>query len=133
MGRRVFVGDAGMNSDENRHRLALGNGKYILAAKMRAKDEVTNDVLSRAGRYRLVEDNLRVKEVFVGDGERRRRYVVCHNPSEAVRQREHRRKLLEQLEAELASMREEGAVRSKRVYKLLALLRQKKRQPCRTT
>ena len=119
LGRCVFVGDAGMNSDENRRQLALGNGKYILASKIRGGDEVTKEVISRPGRYHAVRDNLRVKEVFVGDGERRRRYIVCHNPTEATRQREHRKKVLQQLEAELAGMRVGGAQRSKQVYKLL--------------
>lgn len=106
LNRCLFVGDAGMNSDDNRHRLALGGGKYILAAKMRAGDEVTNEVLTRAGRYQEVAGNLRVKEVVVGDGERRRRYVVCHNPEQADRQRQHRERLLEQLRLELDSQRE---------------------------
>lgn len=61
LGRCVFVGDAGTNitardvsnSEENRRQLALGGGKYILAAKMRAGDEVTKEVLTRAGRYRM--------------------------------------------------------------------------------
>jgi hypothetical protein len=104
LGRCVFVGDAGMNSEENRRSLALGNGKYILASRMRAGDEVTTDVLSRAGRYHNVKENLRVKEVFVGDGERRQRYVVCHNPDEHVRQRKHRDKLVAELGLELASL-----------------------------
>ena len=47
---------------------------------MRRGDEVTHDVLQRPGRFQQVADNLRVKEVVVGEGERRRRYVVCHNP-----------------------------------------------------
>jgi transposase len=106
LNRCVFVGDAGTNSEENRRRLSLGGGKYILAAKMRAGDEVTQQVLTRAGRYQQVAENLRVKEVVVGDGERRRRYVVCHNPEEAERQRQHRQKLLEQLRLELESQRE---------------------------
>ncbi len=104
LGRCVFVGDAGMNSEENRHKLALGNGKYILASRMRAGDEVTKDVLARPGRYKPVRDNMRVKEVVVGDGERRRRYVVCHNPAEETRQREHRAKVIKELEAELATL-----------------------------
>jgi transposase len=103
LGRCVFVGDAGMNSEENRRSLSLGGGKYILATRLRAGDEVTKDVLARPGRYRLpVTDNLRVKEVIVGEGEGRRRYVVCHNPLEEKRQREHRAGLLRQLRAELA-------------------------------
>jgi hypothetical protein len=119
LGRCVFVGDAGMNSEANRRTLALGNGKYILASKMRAGDEVTKDVLARAGRYQDVRDNLQVKEVIVGDGERRRRYVVCHNPAEETRQREHRNKLVAQLEAELASMQHSAAGHSKKACALI--------------
>ena len=119
LGRCVFVGDAGMNSEENRRSLALGNGKYILAARMRAGDAVTTDVLSRAGRYHEVKDNLRVKEVIVGDGERRQRYVVCHNPDEATRQRKHREKLVAELENELASLEQRtGKGHSKRACEL---------------
>jgi transposase len=104
LGRCVFVGDAAMNSEENRRTLSLGGGKYILAARMRAGDEVTRDVLARQGRYHVVAGNLRVKEVLVGDGEARRRYVVCHNPVEEKRQREHRATLLRELKEELASL-----------------------------
>jgi hypothetical protein len=108
LGRCVFVGDAGMNSEENRRALALGGGKYILGAKMRAGDEVTTNVLARAGRYHEVDEHLRVKEVFVGDGERRRRYVIAHNPAEEKRQCAHREKLLVALEAELETLRQSG-------------------------
>jgi hypothetical protein len=122
LGRCVFVGDAGMNSEENRRTLSLGGGKYILATKLRGGDEVTKEVLTRAGRYQEVAGNLRVKEVTVGEGERRRRYVVCHNPEEAARQAAHRRKLLEQLSAEIKSMRkpERGQGHGKHACGLLA-------------
>jgi len=121
LGRCVFVGDAGMNSEENRRQLSLGGGKYILAARMRAGDEVTKQVVTRPGRYHTVAGNLRVKEVVVGDGERRRRYVVCHNPVEAERQRQHRDGLLEMLKAELPTMRRPrpGHSHSKRTCELL--------------
>jgi len=119
LGRCVFVGDAGMNSEENRRSLSLGAGKYILAAKMRAGDEVTHEVLTRPGRYRTIKDNLRIKEVIVGDGERARRYVVCHNPLEEERQRKHRERLVAQLELELGSLRQlEGTRHSKRACDL---------------
>jgi transposase len=115
----VFVGDAGMNSEENRRALSLGAGKYILATKMRAGDEVTREVLTRPGRYRTVKDNLRVKEVIVGDGERANRYVVCHNPVEEERQRKHREGLVTQLELELGSLRQlDGTRHSKRACEL---------------
>lgn len=104
LGRCVFVGDAGMNSEANRRSLALGSGKYILATKLRAGDEVTHEVLTRPGRFHPMRENLRVKEVCVGAGERRRRYAVCFNPEEATRQRKHRAKLLALLQAELAAL-----------------------------
>lgn len=120
LGRCIFVGDAGMNSEANRRTLALGGGKYILGAKMRAGDEVTTDVLSRQGRYHEVRDELRVKEVIVGDGERRQRYVVCHNPAEETRQREHRNRLIADLEAQIATMETRGdGKHTKRVCDLL--------------
>ncbi len=126
LGRCVFVGDAGMNSDETRHKLALGGGKYILGSKLRSGDEVSTEVLTRAGRYKTVADNVRVKEVWVGEGERRRRYVVCHNPLEQERQAGHRRKLLERLEQELASMNNDGGAHSKRACELLTSARFKR-------
>ncbi len=108
LNRCVFVGDAGMNSEENRRTLALGGGKYILAARMRAGDEVSTEVLTRPGRYQVVAPNLHVKEVVVGDGERRRRYVVCFNPQEAERQRRHRARLIAQLQEALAVQQRAG-------------------------
>jgi transposase len=120
----VFVGDAGMNSEDNRRKLSMGGGKYILASKMRAGDEVTHEVLTRSGRYRKVRDNLHVKQVIVGDGERRRRYVVCYNPQEAERQRHHRAHLLRQLDAELDSLAEVDAqAHTKRACELRASAR----------
>src|SRR3989442_3828987 len=71
---------------------------------MRKVTEVPLEVLARAGRYRDVAHNLRVKEVYVGTGERRRRYLVCHNPDEAAREQAHRARLLELARAELAAL-----------------------------
>ena len=102
--RCLFVGDAGMVSQANLQTLARGGGKYLLAMPMRRGDEVTEEVLSRPGRYRTVAENLEVKEVIVGEGERRRRYAVCFNPLEAKRQKSHRDELLKELEAELSSL-----------------------------
>lgn len=106
LGRCVFVGDAGMVSKDNLKQLALGGGRYIVCMPMHPGGEVATDVISRPGRYQQVAENLQVKEVVVGDGERRRRYVVCHNPQEADRQRQHREQVLTELGAEIASLRE---------------------------
>jgi hypothetical protein len=121
LGRCVFVGDAGMVSADNLRTLALGGGKYIVCMPVQAGGEVCEQVLGRAGRYKEVADNLRVKEVIVGDGERRRRYALCHNPDEERRQRRHREEVLAQLDAELKTLRQcEGDRHSKRACQLLA-------------
>jgi hypothetical protein len=121
LSRCIFVGDAGMVSQENLSKLSESGGRYILCMPMRRGDEVTREVLPRPGRYQSVADNLRVKEVVVGDGERRRRYIVCHNPQEETRQRAHRQELLRELEAELASLHEvRGEGHTKRVCELRA-------------
>jgi len=90
LGRCVFVGDAGMNSEDNRRSLALGNGKYILASKMRAGDEVTKDVLARPGRYKDVRDNLQVKEV-VAQPSRRLRATMASGSSRRTTTRSPRK------------------------------------------
>jgi Transposase DDE domain len=101
LGRCVFVGDAGMYSAANLLALSRGLGRYILATPLRKLGEVEAEVLTRPGRYKPVADNLLVKEVVVGEGERRRRYVLCLNLQEAERQRRHREQVLDELAAEL--------------------------------
>lgn len=81
---------------------------------------MVTEVLSRPGRFRVVRDNLQVKEVWVGRGERRRRYGVCFNPLEAERQRTDREELLVELRAELAAMEKREDEHPKRACRLLA-------------
>jgi hypothetical protein len=120
--RCVFVGDAGMVSQDNLKALAAGGGRYILCMPIRQGSEVAREVLTRAGRYQKVAQNLEVKQVIVGEGERRRRYVVCFNPEEAKRQQAHRQQVLKELEAELGSLAaaEDGDAHSKRECELRA-------------
>jgi transposase len=121
LSRCVFVGAAGMVSQDNRERLSTSGGKYIVGMPRRRGDEVTHDVLQRPGRFQPVAEHLRVKEVVGGEGERRRRSVVCHNPPEEARQRAHRRQVLRELEAELVSLKQiRGASHSKRGCQLRA-------------
>ena len=119
LNRCVFVGDAGMVSRANLKELALGGGRYIVCMPVRRGGEAER-AIRRRGRYRNVADNLRVKEVVVGEGERRRRYAVCFNPREAERQRRHRADVLAELEAELASLRPGEGGHRKRVCELRA-------------
>jgi hypothetical protein len=118
--RSVFVGDAGMVSKENLTALARGGGKYIVCMPMRRGDEITELVLGHPGRFRKVSENLHVKEVWSGEGERRRRYVICHNPAEEERQRQHRKQILVELQAMLESLHAGADGHSKRVCQLRA-------------
>lgn len=102
LGRALFVADSGMNSEENRRELSRACGKYLLASRMASVSQVKKDVLSKRGRYTVIKDNLMAKEVIVGDGERRTRYVLCYNPKEAKRQKLHRQELVKQLEKTLS-------------------------------
>jgi len=91
--RLVWVADRGFASATNRAYLTRGGGHYIHAEKLRHTNTEAAAALARAGRYKSVAGNLRVKEVHVapggdGDGEqgvRAQRFVVCHNPEQADR------------------------------------------------
>jgi transposase len=102
LGRVLMVADAGMNTADNRAELARACGRYLLACRLNSVAEVSEEVLARPGRYKEVADNLRVKEVVVGEGEKRRRYMVCFNPRQAEREAHHRAELVKLLEEELA-------------------------------
>ncbi len=95
--RVIFVCDRGMVSKENLEELTAARYEYIVGVKMRGLVEVRDEVLGRAGRYRVVGPNLQVKEVFVED----RRYVVCYNPEEAEKDRRDREAILEKIEKKL--------------------------------
>ena len=101
-----IVADRGMISKETIEELEKQerSWQYILGARMRSQNEVKDDVLARAGRYRVVHGErqtsddpspLKVKEVHVAG----RRYVVCLNEDEA-------RKDAADREAIVASLRE---------------------------
>ncbi|MBI4562433.1 MAG: transposase [Candidatus Rokubacteria bacterium] len=68
-------------------------------------------------------ESLEVKEVVVGDGERRRRYIVCRNLQEAERQRQHREEILAALKEELARLDPKASAHSKRACELVASAR----------
>ena len=109
LGRAMFVADSGMNSEDNRTELARACGKYLLACRMASVSEIKREVLSKRGRYTRFKDNLHAKEVIVGDGERRRRYILCCNPKEAKRQENHRQMIVDLLEEELGKHKGQSA------------------------
>lgn len=93
----VMVADRGMVSKETVEELErLGVG-YIFGVKMRKEKEAIGEVLSRAGRYREVKGNLKVKEVKIEGS----RYIVCLNPEEEERDRAEREAIIESLRNKL--------------------------------
>jgi len=105
LGRAIYVVDSGFSGRDNLRRLRSAGGHYIAGMKLRSGMAQTEAALSRQGRYRQIRDNLRVKEVRVGSGEAAERYVVCHNPSEAERDRARRKARIERIERELARLK----------------------------
>src|SRR5919109_1574442 len=100
LGRVVTVVDRGFSSDENLRYLTRAGGHWIAGERMRDGSPDAQAALARQGRYPTVRDNLRVKEVDLGlQG---KRFIVCHNPLEAERDRAEREAQLERIEAELA-------------------------------
>ena len=87
LNRILWVTDSGFNSAANRVYLQGGGDHYIVCEKLRSASADAKAALSRPGRYHLVEGNLSVKEVRVGDGARSQRFCVCVNP-EAKRRAE---------------------------------------------
>lgn len=96
--RVVVVCDRGMVSKKALAQLEAAGFDYIVGMKLRGFLEVRAEVLGRAGRYRVVRDNLHVKEVWVDE----RRYVLCFNPEEAAKDRQDRAALIVAIEKKLA-------------------------------
>lgn len=101
IGRVIVVADRGMVSQENLELLTQDPESpfaYIVGCRMRKQKEVTEEVLSRGGRYQEVSRKLKVKEVEV----RGRRYLVCLNEEEAKKDKATRESMLRALEEKLA-------------------------------
>lgn len=109
LGRVISVVDRGFASEENLRTLQRAGGHYIAGERMRSGKEAVEEALSRRGRYQTVRENLHVKEIVVGDGEARRRYVLVRNPEQAKRDRLQREQLIETLDMELAQLKDLGA------------------------
>jgi transposase len=101
LGRVVTVVDRGFSSDENLRYLTRAGGHWIAGERMRDGSPDAQAALSRQGRYQTVRDNLRVKEVRVGDGDAAKRFIVCHNPAEAERDKTQRDDTIARLQTEL--------------------------------
>lgn len=70
----------------------MNGGHYSAGEKTRSGKDADR-ALARQGRYQKVRDNLELKEIVIGDGEARRRYVVVRNPFEAEHDRTERERI----------------------------------------
>jgi transposase len=121
LSRCIWVMDRGMSSEANRIVLQKAGGHYILGEKLRDSQAAHKEALSFQGRYRKVRENLEVKEIVVGDGERRRRFVLVHNPEQAKKDQATREKTLKRIaETILALGDPEVASHKKAVCALLS-------------
>lgn len=93
----IFVGDRGMVSEKNLDALDEAGYDWIVGIRLRNRPRLAEVLLSDPLRFRSVEENLEVKEVWV-DGIR---YVLCRNPDQARRDAARRAAVLERLEARL--------------------------------
>ncbi len=93
----IVVADRGMVSTDNLKALEGAHIRYIVGTRLRHLS--TRKALARAGRYKVVAKNLRVKEAWL-DG---KRYVVCLNPQEAERDRSERAGIVAHIEKQIAS------------------------------
>jgi IS4 transposase len=100
LGRVVWVMDRGMSSEENQRILQRGCGQYILGEKL-SGNHLNEAALATPGRFKVVADNLHIKEVFAGEGTGRRRYVIAYNPQQAELDRINREQILDRLSCEL--------------------------------
>jgi len=102
LNRVLWVADRGFASVANRAYLQRGGGHYVLAERLRGGSAEAREALARAGRYRQVAGDLRVKEVRIGGGVRAPRFVVVHNPEAAERDAHVRESLTRYLEEQIA-------------------------------
>jgi len=107
LGRVITVVDRGFSCAENLAYLRRAGGHYIAGMRMRDGNPLVEQVLARQGRYQQVRDNLRVKEVTI-DGHDIR-FVICHNPDQAQRDKTGRDEAIARIEAELVRISEQRA------------------------
>jgi hypothetical protein len=120
--RVIIVADRGMMSKGTVDDLTGCEGApygYILGCRMRKQKEVKEEVLSRGGRYAEVAENLKVKEVWVND----RRYIVCLNEEEAIKDAAAREAILDRLGSLLTEKGSKSLVGNKGFARFLKIER----------
>ncbi|MCA1699787.1 MAG: IS1634 family transposase [Actinobacteria bacterium] len=120
LARVIWVLDRGFTSERNRRYLQRGGGHYIVGEKLRSDSKEAGAALARQGRYHVVDGGLRVKQVRVDDGTNRDRFVICHNPEQAQRDRAVRERILTRLTEQIAGSDKLTPAKRRELYGALA-------------
>jgi transposase len=112
LGRVVWVMDRGMASEDNRRILQKAGGQFILGEKLRG-NHLSEEALNRAGRFKVVNEKVHIKEVVMQEGSLTRRYVIAYNPEQAKHDRIIREQLLERLQCELEQLNVRRSTKAK--------------------
>lgn len=95
---RVFFVDRDMVSKEILDELDRNHTEYIVGMRMHKAKEV-GEVLKTGGKYKVVRDKLRVKEVRYDAN----RYIIYYNPLQAEYDKKAREEMVAKLESQLKS------------------------------
>ena len=120
IGKVVIVADRGMMSAKSIGLLTEDPNApfdYILGCRMRRQKVIKEQVLSRAGRYENVSDNLDVKEVEASGC----RFVICKNPEQAKKDALTRQAILAKLEQTLSAKGQKAVVGNKGFARFLKI------------
>ncbi|GAA1552878.1 hypothetical protein GCM10009827_087000 [Dactylosporangium maewongense] len=106
-GRVITLVERGFSGADDLAGLGRAGDHYMAGMRMCDGNRLVEAVLSRSGRYRYVRDDLRVREVRI-DGQDAR-FVVCHDPDQAQRDRRQRDEAIVHIQAELARIADQCA------------------------
>jgi transposase len=106
IGEIFLLADRWMISQGTIKELEAQGWQYILGARMRRQKEVSKEVFSRGGRFRVAQvkgkrkkdpSPLQVKQVMIDD----RRYIVCRNEDQAKKDAAYREAIISALKEKL--------------------------------
>lgn len=120
--RVVWVVDRGFAGREQEIAFQRGGGQVIVGEKLRTATGALHPALARAGRFRVLREDLEIKEVVLTEGGSTRRTIVVRNPKEARHDLEVRERILAAASAEIERLNgrkgPRGAAHSKAVCAL---------------
>ena len=122
LSRVVWVVDRGFGGQAQEIAFQRGGGQVIVGEKLRSSSGKLHPALSRAGRFRVIREDLEIKEVVITGGSLKRRYIVVRNPREAQHDLKVRENILKALAVEIERLNRrrgpQGAAHSKAVCAL---------------